>query len=547
MDSTNTISDHTANSSPEVEPTRRGRFAAFNKRLASKCYSFGGIAFLMFFLLLASEECDDEEPVTTEPVVTDPGPTDPGPTDPGPTDPGPTDPGPGCDPPEEPVTPPVVTPPVVTPPVVTGTNTGGNTGGNTGTNDDDDDPNYGWAEDNHQQLLDTGVDPDAIPEDSSSETTTTELDTLLAEMEDQEGFDPDRAQEFLTDTLTPGTEIDRVTMAQIMCAGMDSCTPTDNPDDAITVLAEEGVTTGHDGQCAQNPATCAQTDFESTPGETMTNAQMIAFLSRVLEESGDGDGNDNYGNDNYGNDNYGNDNYGGNNNDDNYGGNNNDDNGGNNNDDNYGGNNNDDNGGNNNPPPQCPSGQTVIAQYVDSANGDNGCRPTTCPQFGRAGDGHCLTTPVCQSGQSYFAQYANAQNGDDGCRPTTCPQHGRAGDGYCLTAPPPPGAPQNVLFTCSETSNVITLTARWDPPTSEAAGYQVQISDYPFAWLGDDIAFQANANTSISGTVSPAVHGRYYVYVWPYGVGTGGGEQADASVECAAAPPYDGSDDAWGL
>ena len=103
------------------------------------------------------------------------------------------------------------------------------------------------------------------------------------------------------------------------------------------------------------------------------------------------------------------------------------------------------------------------------------------------------------------------------------------------------------MFTCSETSNVITLTATWDPPTSGAAGYQVQISDYHFAWLGDDIAFQSNANTSISGTVSPAVPGRYYVYVWPYGVGTGGGERADASVECAAAPPYDGSDDAWGL
>ena len=105
------------------------------------------------------------------------------------------------------------------------------------------------------------MDPDAIPEDSSSETTTTDLDTLLAEMEDQEGFDPDRAQEFLSDTLPPGTEIDRVTMAQIMCAGMDSCTPTDNPDDAITVLAEEGVTHGHEGECAQNPATCPDDRF----------------------------------------------------------------------------------------------------------------------------------------------------------------------------------------------------------------------------------------------------------------------------------------------
>ena len=97
------------------------------------------------------------------------------------------------------------------------------------------------------------MDPDAIPEDSSSETTTTELDTLLAEMEDQEGFDPDRAQEFLSDILPPGAEVDRVTMAQIMCAGMDSCTPTDNPDDAITVLAEEGVTHGHDGRMRPEP------------------------------------------------------------------------------------------------------------------------------------------------------------------------------------------------------------------------------------------------------------------------------------------------------
>ena len=43
------------------EPTRRERFGAINKRLASKCYSFGGVAFLSFLLLLASDSCEDED------------------------------------------------------------------------------------------------------------------------------------------------------------------------------------------------------------------------------------------------------------------------------------------------------------------------------------------------------------------------------------------------------------------------------------------------------------------------------------------------------
>ena len=39
---------------------RRERLTAFNRRLASTCYSFGGIAFLMFLVLLASDSCEDE-------------------------------------------------------------------------------------------------------------------------------------------------------------------------------------------------------------------------------------------------------------------------------------------------------------------------------------------------------------------------------------------------------------------------------------------------------------------------------------------------------
>ena len=47
----------TEDATPEGGITRRERFAALNKRLASKCYSFGGVAFLMFFLMLASDAC----------------------------------------------------------------------------------------------------------------------------------------------------------------------------------------------------------------------------------------------------------------------------------------------------------------------------------------------------------------------------------------------------------------------------------------------------------------------------------------------------------
>ena len=54
-------SNATEDATPEGGITRRERFAALNKRLASKCYSFGGIAFLSLLLLLASDSCEDED------------------------------------------------------------------------------------------------------------------------------------------------------------------------------------------------------------------------------------------------------------------------------------------------------------------------------------------------------------------------------------------------------------------------------------------------------------------------------------------------------
>ena len=55
-----TASD-TEDAIPVTVPIRRERFMAFNQRVASKCFSFGGIAPLMFLVLLASGSCEDEE------------------------------------------------------------------------------------------------------------------------------------------------------------------------------------------------------------------------------------------------------------------------------------------------------------------------------------------------------------------------------------------------------------------------------------------------------------------------------------------------------
>ena len=43
----------------------------------------------------------------------------------------------------------------------------------------------------------------------------------------------------------------------------------------------------------------------------------------------------------------------------------------------------------NNNGPTCNAGLTVISQYIDSANADDGCRPQQC-DFGRDADGWCL-------------------------------------------------------------------------------------------------------------------------------------------------------------
>ena len=141
------------------------------------------------------------------------------------------------------------------------------------------------------RLLEDGVSEDAIPDDNAAHSTSNDLAALLAAMSDQPDFDPDLAQQFVTDNLESGDLVDRDTMAAIICAGLDSCDPTTtDTTQQVLVMAEEGITVGHTGGCVPpvDPAACIA-DYNSEPGEIMTNAQMVAFLSRVIDEDDDGD------------------------------------------------------------------------------------------------------------------------------------------------------------------------------------------------------------------------------------------------------------------
>ena len=197
-----------------------------------------------------------------------------------------------------------------------------------------------WASSSHNRLEgDYGVTTPNSGEDTSAAT----LDKLLEDLPNTRGFSTDRAQTALEEikrNLRAGqTYLSRDQMAKVLCAGMSGCTAT-TPTAIKRHLEQHGVTFGRGEKAGCTDPLGSGSCYDGP--STLSNDQTVTFLDRALKHqpgynppvtvysppSGPGPG------------------------------------------------------------PSCQNGFTVIAEHIDSANGDDGCRPPNCP-FGRRSDGWC--------------------------------------------------------------------------------------------------------------------------------------------------------------
>ena len=97
-------------------------------------------------------------------------------------------------------------------------------------------------------------------------------------------------------------------------------------------------------------------------------------------------------------------------------------------------------------------------------------------------------------GQIRLAQHVDSANGDDGCRPSSCSPQSRLANGYCR---PPLGSPENVQGSC--VSGQLTLS--WDAPAVGTAGtYRYGI--YRDEFLVRRVTGGSTAQTSVTVAVT---------------------------------------------
>ena len=304
-------------STPERKTTRRERLTAFNRRLASTCYSFGGIALLMFVFLLAADECEDDPPPdnTPPPAVDNTPPPDN------------TPPGPGCDPPEDSDNAGSSNPCDSNP---GSSNPGDSNHGSSNPGDSNPgssnpgDSNPGWQghhfEENKKILENEGIT--AIPDDPSAVTNEQTVQTLLDDFGDHDGFQHEKADQALQDALEqhkienpdyrPGHKIPRKVIAQMLCAGLSSCDDNASVEEQIVDLYGDpnadpdgennrpGITAGYGNRPNNDPENLVE-DFGGD--NSATNGHVVAFFSRIEEiiNENNGNGGNNGGGSNNGN------------------------------------------------------------------------------------------------------------------------------------------------------------------------------------------------------------------------------------------------------
>ena len=292
-------------------PTRRERFRAFNRRVGSLCFGFGGVAFISFLLLFSAEECDESDSggggsdTSTSTDTGDSGSSGNG-------------------------------------------GSGGDSGGGSGgtdwsfladlaihdpDNQDNQDDGGGdsrsdiprrkhprdrkdcsrgctvrpgdyqipreedqWEDsifkDARDKLNQEGVT--STPDDPTEKTSETVVTTIISEFKDTDGFKYKEAQETLEKELEKigykdGDNIPRGVLAEVMCAGVSCSGGT--PEERISELYDLGITAGR--TVPENDSVEARARaFED--GTTGTNGHVVAFFGRIRDilDGGDGDSGD---------------------------------------------------------------------------------------------------------------------------------------------------------------------------------------------------------------------------------------------------------------
>ena len=137
-----------------------------------------------------------------------------------------------------------------------------------------------WAADQYEEVINTpGVDRDDLPEDASADSTVADLLEILEAIGDQHGFDESDATD-LIEGFDDESTISREQMAVILCAGLTGC----DPNNAIEFLEDNEITVGTESVNPGNSDCGTELGNGNCFGNdlTMSNAQMVTFISRLL-------------------------------------------------------------------------------------------------------------------------------------------------------------------------------------------------------------------------------------------------------------------------
>ena len=265
MPTTPTTTNNTGAGEVTGAATLRQRCASMNRRALTATYNLGALVFVSLVLALATEECDDDQPVT------DPDP----PLDQ--TTPDPPQDQTTPDPPQDEV---VWQPPTTTagPGSIDGDTNGGAPCG----------PGTSWACDE----VNSGIEDGYLPEDFNPHQPAN-TDDLMEIIEDYSKQNPDFDGEAALDALEGAEdETQRGDMFNAIAAGLGLPHNSEDPFEVADELADMGILFGHDmdGDGVVNPYDRPDADTDSV----MSNAQLAALLDRIRnrrdgpDETGDG-------------------------------------------------------------------------------------------------------------------------------------------------------------------------------------------------------------------------------------------------------------------
>ena len=262
MPTTPTTTNNTGAAAVAGAATLRQRCASMSRRALTATYNLGALVFVSLMLVLATEECDDDQPVTDPDPPQDQ--TTPEPTRP--TAPDPPQDQTTTDPPQDEV--------VWQAPTTTAGpgSTDGNTNGGAPC-----EPGTSWACDE----VNAGIEDGYLPEDFNPHQPAN-TDDLIEIIEDYSTQNPNFDGEAALAALEGAEdETQRGDMFNAIAAGLGLPHNPEDPFEVADELADMDILYGHDmdGDGVVNPYDRPDADADSV----MSNAQLAALLDRIQD------------------------------------------------------------------------------------------------------------------------------------------------------------------------------------------------------------------------------------------------------------------------